>query len=140
MTDENEQKVIEEEFSQSWGWMEQYFANLSSKEDWDWIKPICGLIGELRRQGYDRQFRAGQSMYLFVLSRSRHHGLRRGMSYIKFEAIRGGHMGITCRTDVDTVTEFEVERVEITPEIEALLTRLLAQPISYPPTPAHNDG
>ena len=129
MADENEQKAIEEEFSLSWDFMEQYFAELSSKEGWDIVKPVCGLISELRRQGYDRQFRAGQSMSLFVLSRSRHHGLRHGKSYIMFGALPESRMKVIFGSVLGTASEFEVERVEITPEIEALLARLLAQPI-----------
>src|SRR5689334_9497618 len=36
---------------------------------------LYGLIAELRKRGYDRHFRAGQSLHYFILSRSRKYGL-----------------------------------------------------------------
>jgi hypothetical protein len=129
MADENEQKAIESDFIQSWDWMEQFFVDFSLEEGWDWITSIQGLIAELRSREYDRKFRAGQSLYVFVLSRSRKHGMRLEQPALRFELKREGGMKVQYWEYPDTRTEFEVASVEITPEIEALLARLLAQPI-----------
>ena len=130
MTSEDEQKAIEEDFSQSWDWIQRYFHDLfDPREWWAWLMPIHNLITELRQRGYDRQFRAGQSMYSLVLSRSFKHGLRASQASLVFELLREGGMKIRYDEVGHLVSEFEVDRVEITPEIEALLARLLAQPI-----------
>ena len=126
METDSEQNAIEADFLKSWDWVEEYFKRLVSR--WQALEPIQGLINELRQKGYDRKFRVGQSMYIFVLSRRREHGFPLGQS-LRFELKAEGGMRIRYGEVGNSVTEFEVERVEITPEIEALLTQLLAQPI-----------
>jgi len=66
-------------------------------------------------------------MYIFVLSRSREHGMRLGQASLRFELKAEGGMTVRYGEVGNLATELKVERVEITPEIEALLTRLLAQ-------------
>src|SRR5258708_29642903 len=57
-----------------------------------WLEPIQDLIAAMRERGYDRQFRAGQSLYMLVLSRSREHGLRADQPGLRFALNAEGWM------------------------------------------------
>jgi hypothetical protein len=72
-------KPIEGEFIDSWDGIEEFFQ-------WAWPKPrALQFISDLRRAGYDRTFRAGQSLVALILSRSRRHGLRPEQPRICFQ-------------------------------------------------------
>jgi hypothetical protein len=121
---DNDQASIEDEFSKSWDGMEQLFALHNTAEN----KSMLTLIADLRAQGYDRQFRAGQQLTTFILSRSRKHGLRGGQAQLSIFIDKQG--GMTVRYyDSDTLGKIEVERAGLIPEIELWLKRLLAHPI-----------
>ncbi len=123
----DDQNAIEKAFLESWDRIERHFTNY--RVHWNWLASIHSLIAELRKRGYDHQLRAGQAMVTFILSRSREHGLQNGQSHIWFDLNPDGGMKITYIENNQKTNEFEVKRVELTPEIETLLQRLLAQPI-----------
>lgn len=64
---------IEGEFIASWDRIEQLYdrGHFSLKSR------VLQFVGQLRRAGYDRKLRAGQSMWTFLLSRSRRRSARR---------------------------------------------------------------
>jgi hypothetical protein len=126
---ENDQMSIAEKFSKSWDETVEYFTHLSGDQvQWTWLKPILGLIAELRARGYDRQFRAGQSMYRFVLSRSPEWSLYLDV-YLSMEVQSEGGMIAWFLEPNEVITEIKLERVELAPELEDLLARLLVYPI-----------
>ena len=129
MADNDELSELEQEFSTSWDYIEQFYKGLITTKSWESLTPILGLIAEMRKRGYERQVRAGQSMWWFLLSRSRKHGLRRGQHSIKINVIEGKGMGITYFQPPNPKIEVIQTEIEITPEVEALLKRLLAHPI-----------
>ncbi|MBA3867608.1 MAG: hypothetical protein H0X30_00485 [Anaerolineae bacterium] len=130
MTSEDEQKAIEKDYSRSWDEKEKRYLELSSEEGWEFIIPVCAMIKELRNQGYDRQLGVARYWHMFVLSRSRDRELRDAKAVLVFRFKKDGRMKIQFWDDEQKQIEFEVERVEITPEIEALLSRLLTQPVN----------
>src|SRR6516165_9054971 len=77
-----EDDPIESEFIQSWDKVQQFY-----KSDYDSHLKFIVLrfLAALRRAGYDRKLRAGQSMDSLVLSRSRHCGLSAEQPRIAFE-------------------------------------------------------
>ena len=105
----------------------QNIANHHSR--WKWLKPIQGLIAEMQKRGYDRQLRAGQSLHTLILSRSRDYDLRAGQATVHINLRKEGGMTVSYWEKPDRSIEITTERVEITPEVEQLLARLLAQPI-----------
>jgi hypothetical protein len=78
--------VLEQEFVQSWNHMEWFFG---SGEIWPKMVDVVDFIATLRRTGYDRHLRAGQSLEIFVVSRSRKHGLRPEQPSIGFHIYKG---------------------------------------------------
>ncbi len=108
------------------GTLENFTAHNSSTA---WLKPIQGLIAELRQRGYDRRLRAGQSLGRFVLSRSREHGLRPAQATLIIALGMTGEMRVQYWEKSVVSSEINVAHVELTPELEQLLDRLLAQPI-----------
>jgi hypothetical protein len=74
--------ALERDFIQSWERMEEFFgwmlARVPRKDR------ALQFITELRRAGYDRNLRAGQTIDIFIVSRSRHHGLRPDQSRVAF--------------------------------------------------------
>jgi hypothetical protein len=128
MTPDTDPDLIQTEFSASWDRMEQFFAWHSALSGGEWLKPMLNLIATLRQQGYDRQFRAGQSLDAFVLSRSKEHGLRSEQPRVAVVLNPEGGMTVAYQ-DGSGLHEITVDQVELTPEVEALLQRLLAHPI-----------
>jgi hypothetical protein len=113
---------VENDFMVSWDWSQEYFAILFD----NWGRNDCALqfIAELRRAGYDQKLRAGQSLHLFIVSRSRSYGLREDQAWVGF-LFHGNVMNVQERRNVvlrDTDVAF-------TPHVEGVLARLLEHPI-----------
>jgi hypothetical protein len=126
LLDNNEQSIIEEEFLESWDFIERFVADLSAYPDYKSGKQMLELITRLRALGYDRKLRAGQSLTTVILSRSRKHG-NLGKAHLSFEYDLDG---MTIRyADPDMLAKIEINRVEFVPELELWLQRLLAYPI-----------
>lgn len=115
---------IEGEFISSWNRIEQFY-------DSEYFPPksfVLQFIRQLRRAGYDRKFRAGQSLWALMLSRSRRHGLRDEQARIVFEFSRGGDsMSVTVRNGAEQSTL--ITSVFLSDEIHAALNRLMGAPI-----------
>lgn len=80
---------IEGEFIESWDFIEQFY-----RQDWCKVSDaVLEMIAEMRRAGYDRLLRAGQSMSSLGLSRSRRHGLRAEQACLWF-VFHGGVMNV----------------------------------------------
>lgn len=127
---DNEQQEIEKEFSYSWDRIEIFYTDfITNYPGWEWLQPIHGLIAELRKQGYDKQLRAGQGLFNFILSRSRKHGLRHGQACLEIHLHSKGGMLVSYFEGLETKIEIEVDRVGLTSEVDQLLLRLLSQPI-----------
>ena len=73
---------LEPEFIQSWEQVQQFY-----RSDYNsWLRSIVWrFIAVLRKAGYDRKLRAGQSMHSLVLSRSRRTGLSPKRPLVSFE-------------------------------------------------------
>jgi len=65
-------RPLEGEFIQSWDYIEEFYRHGC----FTFSDSVLAMIGAMRRAGYDRLLRAGQSMSCLGLSRSRRHGLR----------------------------------------------------------------
>lgn len=82
-------KPIEGEFIQSWDSIEGFY-----RQDWCKVSDaVLAMIAEMRRAGYDRVLRAGQSLSSLGLSRSRRHGLRAEQPCLWFD-FHGGVMNV----------------------------------------------
>ena len=96
-------EVLETEFVTSWERMEWFFG---SGEIFCKMPHVVEFIEMLRASGYDRKLRAGQSLDLFVVSRSRKHGLRREQPSIAFHIYAGrmtvSSSGLQAETFVET--------------------------------------
>lgn len=119
---------IEAIFKEAWLKKERfYFPQWSSQE---WIRPMLHFMQELREKGYHKKLRAGTSLYRLILSRSERHGLRRDQARIIFAPNRNEDGGMTVLFRVgDDLQQFSQDKIEVTPEIETLLNRLVNQPI-----------
>ena len=113
---------VENDFRAGWDWSQQYFAMLF--DNWGKNDRALQFIAELRRAGYDRKLRAGQSHELFMVSRSRSYGLREDQAWVGF--LFGGEvMNVQERLSV----VLENADVALSPRIEEVLARLLEHPI-----------
>lgn len=122
----DELNAIETDFVASWDNVERFFKIQSVRE---WLKNAPSLITELRARGYDREFRAGTILWIFVISRARKHGLRDDQPHLDIGWDGAGGMVVTYYEAPNTEIRFTVDRIEVTPELENLLQRLLAHPI-----------
>jgi hypothetical protein len=128
MTSQDERNAVEKDFLKSWDRIETFFRDGKSIHSFPYLKPILNLIAELRDRSYDKQLRAGQRMTVFILSRSREHGLRDGQASLAIYVNPDGSMTVRYWEN-GFETEVEMARVELTSEFEELLARLLKQPI-----------
>jgi hypothetical protein len=121
-----ERRPVEGEFLTSWDAVGRFFARFLDDPRFPQARRVLDLIASIRRAGYDRVLRAGQSMYDLGVSRSRRHGLRDDQPRIFFEFHEEG-MEVHC--DIDGRERFSLPRIELSPEVEAVLTRLAAREI-----------
>jgi hypothetical protein len=132
MTPNDHQSTIEQAFLLSWDGIERFYTSILNRHGWEymaWLKPILDLISELSSRGYDRKLRAGQSVATFIVSRSRKDGLRQEQACLRIELNGKGGTWVDYHEHPDNRIQFEQDRVELTPELEALLERLAAQPV-----------
>jgi hypothetical protein len=113
---------IEGDFILSWDQIEVFFNEWSCYFD---VTEILELIAQMRKRGYDRTLRAGQSLTMFIVSRSRKHGLREDQPCITFSfGMKTGGLGMRIKIDGEETLTFP--KIELTPEIDAHLKRLEA--------------
>jgi hypothetical protein len=126
---------VEGEFIDSWDQMEKFFSNpMFIKENSD---EIIRFIKSLREKGYDHHFRAGQAMTLFLLSRSRRHGLREDQPSICFSfatnKVYGSAELLHKKHFLSKLfprnKQFVLENYQSTPELESLLQEFMNYPI-----------
>lgn len=126
-----EGRPVEGEFLVSWDEIERYFADRGPPDP----APILGLIAAIRRAGFDRTLRAGQSLWTLVVSRSRRHGLRDDQPCLFFSAPHGSAMeewctgGMMVSGRVGGAVLMLFPWFEFNPEVDAVLRRLEAFPI-----------
>jgi hypothetical protein len=127
-----DEKALEEEFLASWDQIEKCYEFIRSEAHPRYEaygRAMLGLIGELRQQGYDRQLRAGQTLFMFIVSRSRKHGLRSDQSRIEILEAVGGGMRLIYDERLNEKIELIAEKFALTAEFKELLQRLLTHPI-----------
>lgn len=117
---------IEGEFILSWDFIEEFYSNPMGRIPQG--PDILRMIAQMRKQGFDKTLRAGQSLFRFIVSKSRRHGLRTGQPCIFFNFEDDGMTVIYFGTDgKEKLSSLEIE---YTPQIENLLKRLEAENIS----------
>ena len=115
---------IEGEFLVSWDRIETFYEDPPNRS---FGEPALALIAEIRKAGFDRTLRAGQSLWTLIVSRSRRHGLREGQAYVAFQFYR------TSMNIIDfhggTEERFPVPRIALEARVELVLDRLSIEPI-----------
>lgn len=114
-------RPIEGEFLQSWDSMESFYR-LHGQPNKD---VALQFIAALRAAGYDRELRAGQSLWSFIVSRARRHGLEKDQPNIVFN-FHGEELVMHIW---DGAEELRLPRAELTPEVNAALRRLAHEAI-----------
>lgn len=118
-------KPIEGEFIKSWDWLEEFYDDTRCPLADD----IKAFMRAMRSKGYDRIFRAGQSLWSLILSRSRRHGMRPEQPCIQFWFRDDGMDVFNYIEDRRRGSRIAYSRIEFTPEIDALLVELQSVPI-----------
>jgi hypothetical protein len=119
---------IEGEFVASWDHIERFYGKMVNVP---FGSEVLDMIAQMRRIGYDKTLRAGQSMYSFIVSRSRRHGLRTGQTRIVFDFCdntRDNAMDVSYIT-TDGEKKLSCSRIAYTSQIDALMKRLEAEDI-----------
>jgi hypothetical protein len=121
---------IEDAFVQSWDWIEQFYRDdLLSQATWRWLGAVPNLLSGLRERGFDGVLRAGQSLFILILSRSREYGLRDDQPFVAIEPQRDGSMKLTSSVagKKTTVTR---PTTAICAELLGMLERLRNEPVT----------
>ncbi|CAA0209553.1 hypothetical protein [Tenacibaculum maritimum] len=100
---------IKGEFIESWNSIEEFYCSFSDS----WIsngKDALRLIKKMRKLGLDAKLRAGQSLWSFILSRSRRHGLKEDASHVEITFLGDNKMSIKSNlNEKKTSLESKVE-------------------------------
>jgi hypothetical protein len=111
------------EFIESWNSIEKFYERINE----NFTPKVLNLVRELREKGFDKKLRAGQSLYTFMLSRSKNHGLTQDQNFI----------AVTFRIDKDKMivtgkenNELLVSKVKISDELEKLFENLAKEEIN----------
>lgn len=115
----NLDRVIEFEFMRSWDGIEKFYPFIYAQIPN--ISSIMKLVAQMRQQGFDKTLRAGMIVSMLCLSRSLHHGLRKGQSYLIFQFDSNG-LKIFNSSMRDMV--LYSPRIELSPQIKILLKQL----------------
>jgi hypothetical protein len=107
-------KGVEGEYMLSWDNIEAFYR----ETDLDQKSAILLLIADMREKGFDRTLRAGQSLFTFIVSRSRRHGLRPDQASVSFS-----FKFIKTAMEVQTPKGEKIgfERIEYNDRIERIL-------------------
>lgn len=88
---------IKGEFIESWNSIERFYNQLS--DEWHpFKKDALKLIKEMRSEGLDKEIRVGQSLFFFILSRARRHGLEASHPYIHITFLGNNKMKIKSKS------------------------------------------
>jgi len=130
-----EGRLMEGEFIVSWDMVEEGVrrwnalgerAGAHNRDFFCIWERIGRFVALLREAGYDRCLRAGTAVTYFIVSRSRHYGLRAGQPSITFW-LPEDRMDVI--TDNRSTPALSLPRAELTPEVRALLDDLVSKPI-----------
>jgi hypothetical protein len=108
---------IEGEFVVSWDKIELFYRDFARVPD---------MIAQMRMAGFDKTLRVGQSLYTFIVSRARRHGLRSDQPHITFDFSPDS---MRVWVHFDKVREVSFASIEYNSEVEALLKELEQYPI-----------
>jgi hypothetical protein len=111
---------IEGEFIESWNSIIRFYKEINE----DYINDVLSFISDLRSKGFDKTLRAGQSLYTFILSKSRRHGLTENQKYLTFSFQKNNMIIRNNKNE-----EMSFNKIELNLEIENLLNSLNEQPI-----------
>ncbi len=98
-------------FQDSWTKTEEFYESLTSMGHWKKVLPIKDLIASLKKQGYDKYFRLGTSVYMLIISRSVEHGLRYDQKHIKISPCENGS-NVSFREGDKVYREYLVDSLE----------------------------
>ena len=117
-----EGRAVEGDFITSWDGIEQFYNSLDHP-----ARPaILEFVQDLRDADYDHTLRAGQSLWMLVLSRSRRHGLRPNQPRVGFD-FRPDGMQVDAW--IGRHERLVVPQIRFTPGIDAVLKKLVEQPV-----------
>ncbi len=131
--------VIQNEFSNSWDKLIDYFinGNLSFYEkNVNILNSTIRLINELRKRGYDTKLRAGVTVHAFILSRARENDLRFDQECIYIEPLNTGRLQFSYIEKGENYAELNEDKIIkkndilLCEELENSIERLLDQPIN----------
>ena len=111
---------IEGEFIESWNSIVRFYKEINE----DYINDVLTFISDLRSKGFEKTLRAGQSLYTFILSKSRRHGLTENQKYLAFSFQKDKMIIRNNKNE-----EMNFNKIELNSEIENLLNKLNQQPI-----------
>ena len=121
---------LETDFLDSWTEVEVYFKDLSTADNYEFTRPVVEIIAYLRGKHFDRKFRAGKSMWILFLSRSKHWGLRDDQHSIGIEPIPNNKFKVFYSDGEEIFSSFETSTLKDNIQFESMLIDLTKQPIN----------
>lgn len=105
--DDRTEEIINR-FKTSWTEVAEFYDEMLSHGGFDKLKPLRQFISDLRESGEDKYFRAGTSLYTFILSRSVNFGLRPDQKYIRIEPYTESDFSVILRDGDKVYREYRL--------------------------------
>ena len=119
----------ENEFIKSWDEIEEFYLDLLKYDGWEYVRPILPFLSLLRKKGYDKILRAGQSIHIFTLSRSINHGLKEGQHRIQIEPLSNYKFEIRYHNGIEISNRVQLNNLD-QKEVFEYLEELIKQKIN----------
>jgi hypothetical protein len=113
---------VEGEFIDSWNFIERFYADLN----FSFTPKVLELITAMRKEGYDKLLRAGQSLSTLILSRARRHGLRNDQPSVTFQF---RDAGMIIHDNTSNNKSLILPQIKLTSEVDSILKNLSAMNI-----------
>lgn len=110
-------------FEKSWKQTEKIFDLFLKNDGFQRLKPVRGFLSQLKKQGADKHFRIGTSLYRLIISRSVEHGLRDDQKRITIDTVAANDYVITFSEGSQKYREYRVSDLN-DPRLTALLATL----------------
>ncbi|MDN5202824.1 hypothetical protein QQ008_15650 [Fulvivirgaceae bacterium BMA10] len=107
MTDRTQEIITR--FQNSWNETEEFYLDLFENYDgFEFIEKILEFIGRLKKEGKNKLFRLGTSMYSLIISRPVDFGLRTDQKYIRIEFIGKADFEVILRDGDKIYREYRI--------------------------------
>lgn len=114
---------IKSQFLFTWDEIERFYRFSFIDRHCEWKSPALEFIKELRRLEYDKVFRAGQQLSIFILSRCLNHGMREETNHLRIVFFNDNKMEVKTMSNGREIQK-EILEIEVNDDLITILEKM----------------